>query len=57
MRINVMLRTALCFTLASAAWGQVGGPVLGYLPDGNSIRTIYGLPAAGIVGKKINNKN
>lgn len=54
MRINVMLRTALCFTLASAAWGQVGGPVLGYLPDGNSIRTMYGLPAAGIVGAALN---
>jgi len=46
MRMNVMLRTVVVFTLASAAWGQVGGPVLGYLPNGNSIRTMYGLPAA-----------
>ena len=54
MRMDVMLRTALLFTLASAAWGQVGGPVLGYLPDGNSIRTMYGLPAAGAVGAALN---
>ncbi|HTD43569.1 MAG TPA: hypothetical protein VK687_05285 [Bryobacteraceae bacterium] len=54
MRINVMLRTVVVFTLASAAWGQVGGPVLGYLPNGNSIRTMYGLPAAGIVGAALN---
>lgn len=54
MRMNVMLRTALFFTLASAAWGQIGGPVLGYLPEGNSIRTMYGLPAAGAVGAALN---
>jgi hypothetical protein len=54
MRINVMLRTALFCALASAAWGQLGGPVLGYLPDGNSIRTMYGLPAAGAVGSALN---
>jgi hypothetical protein len=54
MRINVMLRTALFCTLASAAWGQVSGPVLGYLPEGDSIRTMYGLPAAGAVGAALN---
>jgi hypothetical protein len=52
--MNGMLRTALFFTLASAAWGQIGGPVLGYLPDGGSIRTIYGLPASGAVGTALN---
>jgi hypothetical protein len=51
---NVMLRTALFITLASAAWGQLRGPVLGYLPDGASIRTMYGLPAAGAVGAALN---
>ena len=54
MRTNVMLRTALFFTLASAAWGQISGPVLGYLPEGDSIRTMYGLPAAGAVGAALN---
>jgi hypothetical protein len=54
MRMNVMLRTALLLTLASAAWGQLRGPVLGYLPDGASIRTMYGLPAAGAVGTALN---
>jgi hypothetical protein len=54
MRMNVILRTALFFTLASAAWGQISGPVLGYLPEGDSIRTMYGLPAAGAVGAALN---
>ena len=31
------------------ALSQIGGPVTGYLPDGGSIRTIHGIPAAGIV--------
>jgi hypothetical protein len=52
--MNVMLRTALIFFLASAAWGQISGPVLGYLPEGDSIRTMYGLPAAGAVGAALN---
>src|SRR5579863_10048618 len=54
MRMKVMLRTALFFALASAAWGQLGGPVLGYLPDGGPIRTMYGFPAAGAVGAALN---
>jgi hypothetical protein len=54
MRINVMLRTALLFLSVSAAWGQISGPVLGYLPEGGSIRTMYGLPAAGAVGAALN---
>ena len=54
MRTNVMLRTALFLALASAARAQLGGPVLGYLPDGDSLRTMYGLPAAGAVGAALN---
>jgi hypothetical protein len=54
MRINFMLRTALVFLSVSAAWGQISGPVLGYLPEGDSIRTMYGLPAAGAVGAALN---
>ena len=54
MRMTVMLPTVFFFTLASAAWGQIGGPVLGYLPDGASIRTLYGLPASGAVGTALN---
>jgi hypothetical protein len=54
MRMNVTLRSALFLTLASAAWGQISGPVLGYLPEGDSIRIMYGLPAAGAVGAALN---
>lgn len=54
MRMDGVLRTALFFTLTGAAWGQIGGPVLGYLPDGGSLRTMYGLPAAGAVGAALN---
>lgn len=39
--------------LSGAAFAQVGGPVLGYVPEGSSIRTLYGLPAAGAIGPVI----
>ena len=35
---------------AAACWAQVQRPVLGYMPEGGSIRTIYGLPASGAIG-------
>jgi hypothetical protein len=45
-----MLRSLTFFTLSSAAFGQLTGPVLGYLPDGGSLRAINGIPASGSVG-------
>jgi hypothetical protein len=38
------------FALTSAAFGQLRGPVLGYVPDGSSLRAMHGIPAAGAVG-------
>ncbi len=35
--------------LSSAAWAQVGAPLLGYLPDSGHIRPVYGIPAAAAV--------
>jgi hypothetical protein len=47
---KTMLRASCFLTLAGAAWAQVGGPVIGYLPDGGTLRTISGIPAAGSIG-------
>lgn len=38
------------FALTGAAFGQLTGPVLGYLPDGSSLRPMRGIAAAGAVG-------
>ena len=43
------LSTLLC----SAAFAQVGGPFLGYVPEGPHLRPLYGLPAAGSIGAAI----
>jgi len=43
----------LLFVGASCAWAQVGGPMLGLVPDGSAVRAMYGLPAAGMVGGAI----
>jgi len=48
-----MLRVSCLLVLAGAAWAQVQGPVMGYLPDGGTLRTISGIPAAGSVGVAI----
>lgn len=46
-----MIRSlTLSICLATAAFAQVGGPVLGYVPEGGSVRLLYGLPAAGAIG-------
>lgn len=45
------MRTVIFSTfLSAAAFAQVGGPILGYVPEGSQIRTLYGLPAAGSIG-------
>jgi hypothetical protein len=50
-----MIRPLLFSTLlTAAAFAQVGGPILGYVPEGASIRPLYGLPAAGAIGSAIN---
>src|SRR5258708_36099175 len=49
----MMRQVAIFFALAGAAWAQVQGPVMGYLPDGGALRTMSGIPAAGSVGNTI----
>ncbi|HVP00134.1 MAG TPA: hypothetical protein VMT15_18815 [Bryobacteraceae bacterium] len=44
-----MISTVFC----SAAFAQVGGPFLGYVPEGTGIRPMYGLPGAGAIGSTI----
>jgi hypothetical protein len=53
MRQKSVLRGVFFFAVAIAAYAQVQGPVMGYLPDGGSLRTISGIPAAGSVGAAI----
>jgi len=45
-----MLRVSCFLALAGAAWAQVEGPVMGYMPDGGTLRAMSGIPAAGSVG-------
>ncbi len=47
------MRTLIFSILTGAAFAQVGGPLIGYLPDGTRIRPMYGLPAAGSIGASI----
>jgi hypothetical protein len=49
----MMLRTITFLALTSAAFGQLTGPVMGYLPDGSSLRAINGIPASGTVGAAV----
>lgn len=39
--------------LARGAFAQIGGPALGLVPDGQQIRAMYGMAAAGAVGPAI----
>ena len=48
-----MRQVAIFLALAGAAWAQVQGPVMGYLSDGGTLRTMSGIPAAGFVGAAI----
>jgi hypothetical protein len=52
-RTSMMLNATIVLTLASAAFGQLTGPVMGYLPDGSSLRAINGIPASGSVGPAV----
>jgi hypothetical protein len=47
------MRTLIFLSLCGALTAQVGGPFLGYVPDGTRIRPMYGLPAAGAIGAAI----
>ena len=35
---------------AVGAWGQIASPTLGFVPEGFGIRTMQGIPAAGVIG-------
>ena len=48
-----MLRASCFLAVAGAACAQVGAPLMGYLPDGGTLRTMSGIPAAGSVGAAI----
>jgi hypothetical protein len=43
----------LSVILSTAAFAQVGGPVLGYVPEADTVRVLNGLPAAGSIGGTI----
>jgi hypothetical protein len=49
----MMWRCAALVMLSGATWAQVQGPVMGYLPDGGTLRTMSGIPAAGSIGGAI----
>ncbi len=44
-----ILSTFLCGVL----FAQLGGPIIGYVPDGAGIRPMYGLPASGAIGQPL----
>jgi DNA-binding beta-propeller fold protein YncE len=51
------MRTLIFSTFLSAiASAQVGGPFLGYVPDGTRIRPMIGLPSAGSIGAPIESR-
>jgi hypothetical protein len=43
----------LLAVISKLATAQLGGPVIGYVPEGGTIRPMYGLPAAGSIGAAI----
>ncbi|HEV2198964.1 MAG TPA: hypothetical protein VGR73_04025 [Bryobacteraceae bacterium] len=45
-----MTRIFVTILFAGTALAQVSGPVLGYLPVGGTLRTMYGIPASGAIG-------
>ncbi|MGA3187908.1 MAG: hypothetical protein ABSF22_12435 [Bryobacteraceae bacterium] len=48
------MRTFIFSTfLCGALSAQVGGPLIGYVPEGSTIRPMYGFPAAGAIGPEI----
>ena len=54
----MLLRTITFLTISGAAYAQLSGPVMGYLPDGSSLRAINGIPAASSVGPAVSgNRN
>jgi hypothetical protein len=52
MRVLILAASAVWAFLGQAS-AQVNGPVLGLVPDGSAVRSMYGLPAAGSVGAVI----
>ena len=50
MTTSTITRAFVFLAVAGAAWAQVGGPVMGYLPDGGALRMMSGIPGAGSVG-------
>ena len=46
-------QAAIFLALIGAASAQVGPPAMGYLPDGGALRTISGIPPAGLIGAAV----
>jgi hypothetical protein len=47
------MRFVLCLAVTKLALAQLSGPVLGLVPDGDRVRAMQGMPAAGAVGPVI----
>lgn len=43
---RIWMSVSLAALWTQLAWGQVGAPVLGFVPDGSRIRPVFGIPAA-----------
>ncbi len=53
MRHTPLKRVALALGATLTIFGQVQGPMLGYLPDAGSLRPIRGIPSAGAIGNPL----
>ncbi|MEP7353302.1 MAG: hypothetical protein ABI824_08760 [Acidobacteriota bacterium] len=57
MRVRSALLAALLASSSALVWAQagrsVGAPILGYVPDGASLRSVVGIPAAATVAAKL----
>jgi hypothetical protein len=50
-----MTRALVALVLGGcAAWASISVPMLGYVPDGNRLRPVYGIPAAAAIGAHLN---
>ena len=53
MQRTNLLPIVIFGALAVGASAQVSGPVMGYLPDNGTLRTLFGIPASGWVGDAV----
>jgi hypothetical protein len=53
MKKTFWLLFGLTVLFTAAAYGQVGAPVLGFVPDGGSARPVFGLPAGAFIADRL----